>query len=166
MTWCRVPGLSSLVLQANNVYVAFSTGSRFERSVMWATNQASANQTPFPGNFTGGSLGDITLQDGDRRRPLRDFYVFDDRGTVRIPEALRRIPYPVGAPWERYRIFTEKGIGAASFPEWIYQNGPNHCMTPPFEFGLLGAAGVGGPNFMFSSVRPGGGQGHILEEQG
>jgi hypothetical protein len=153
-------------LQANNVYVAFSTGSRFERSVMWATNQAGANETAFPGSLTGRSLGDITQQEDDQRRPLRDVYIFDDRGRVRIATALRMIPYPVGAPWERYRFFTEKGIGAASFPEWIYENGPNHCFPSSFWFALLGASGGGHPNFMLSSVRPGGGQGHIMEEQG
>jgi hypothetical protein len=157
----RGPGL-----QANNVYVAFSNGWTFERSVVWASNQAAANETPFVGNVTGESLAKITQNPIDERGPFPDLYVFDDQGTVRLATALRMIPYPVGAPWERYRFFTEKGIGTASFPEWIYTNGPNHCLTPPFQFGLLGAAGVGGANFMFSSVRPGGGQGHIMEEQG
>jgi hypothetical protein len=153
-------------LQANNAYVAFSNGSRFERSVMYATNQAAPGQTPFPGNFTGRSLGDITQEPADQMRPLRDLYLFEDRGSMRVATAMRMIPYPVGAPWERYRFFTEKGIGVASFPEWIYDTGPSHCLTPPFNFGLLGAAGVGAAGFMFSSVRPGGGQGHLLEEQG
>jgi hypothetical protein len=153
-------------LQANNVYVAFSTGARFSRSVMWATNQARSGDTPFAGNLTGLSLGDITLDATDRRRPFRDMYIFEPRGMVRVATALRMIPYPVGAPWERYRFFTEKGIGTASFPEWIYATGPNHCLKQPFSFDLLGAAGVGYFDFMRSSVRPGGGQGHILEEQG
>jgi VCBS repeat protein len=153
-------------LQANNVYVAFSTGARFDRSVMWATNQARSGETPFAGNMTGRSLGDITLDAIDRSRPMRDIYVFEPRGMVRVASALRMIPYPVGAPWERYRFFTEKGIGTASFPEWIYASGPNHCLKQPFSFDLLGAAGVGYYDFMRSSVRPGGGQGHILEEQG
>ena len=153
-------------LQANNVYVAFSNGAKFERAVMWATNQARSGETPFPGNLTGKSLGDITLDDPDRRRPLRDIYIFESRGMTRAATALRMIAYPVGAPWERYRFFTEKGIGTASFPEWIYATGPNHCLRQPFSFDLLGAAGVGYNDFMRSSVRPGGGQGHILEEQG
>lgn len=153
-------------LQANNVYVAFSTGARFDRSVTWASDQARSGEIPFAGNLTGLSLGDITLDNADRRRPLRDIYIFESRGMVRVATALRMIPYPVGAPWERYRFFTEKGIGTASFPEWIYATGPNHCLKQPFSFDLLGAAGVGFFDFMRSSVRPGGGQGHILEEQG
>jgi hypothetical protein len=157
----RGPGL-----QANNVYVAFSNGSNFERSVTWASNQAASNETPFVANFTGRSLADITLDQVDQRGPFPDLYVFDNQGTVRLATAMRMIPYPVGAPWERYRFFTEKGNGTASFPEWIYATGPNHCLSHPFQFGLIGAAGVGGANFMLSSVRPGGGQGHIMEEQG
>lgn len=153
-------------LQANNVYVAFSTGARFDRSVMWATNQAKSGETPFAGNMTGRSLGDITQETPDRQRPLRDIYVFEPAGRVKVATAMRMIPYPVGAPWERYRFFTEKGIGTASFPEWIYSTGPNHCLKQPFSFDLLGAAGVGSADFMRSSIRPGGGQGHLLEEQG
>lgn len=153
-------------LQANNAYVAFSTGTRFQRSVMYATNQARAGDTPFVGNLTGGTLGNITGEPADMARPFPDLYIFEPRGMLRYASSLRMIPYPVGAPWERYRFLTEKGIGTASFPEWIYFTGPNHCLTPPFSFDLLGAAGVGGANFMRSSVRPGGGQGHILEEQG
>jgi hypothetical protein len=153
-------------LQANNVYAAFSTGARFDRSVMWATNQAKSGETPFAGNITGVSLGDITQDAPDRQRPLRDIYIFEPAGRVRVATAMRMIPYPVGAPWERYRFFTEKGIGTASFPEWIFTTGPGHCLKQPFSFDLLGAAGVGSNDFMRSSVRPGGGQGHILEEQG
>ena len=154
-------------LQAFNAYVAFSTGSRFERSVTWASTQVRQGQTPFVGSFLGRSLGSITQRPADTKRPIPDLYVFDDAtGSLRIAPAMGRIPYAVGAPWERYRFFTEKGIGATEFPEWIYDTGPNHCLAPPFQFILNGAGGVGGPGFMISSVRPGGGAGHILEEMG
>ncbi len=154
-------------LQADNAFVAFSTGSHFERSVTWVSNQLRPGQTPFVASFTGRSLGSITQRPDDFKRPIPDLYVFDDAtGSVHMAAAMGKIPYNVGAPWERYRFFTEKGIGATEFPEWIYDDGPNHCMSLPFQFILNGAGGVGGAGVMISSVRPGGGAGHILEEMG
>jgi hypothetical protein len=50
------------------------------------------------------------------------------------------------------------------FPEWIFENGPSHCLTQPFRFILNGAAGVGGADAFVSSVRQGGGTGHVFEE--
>ncbi|MCW5631797.1 MAG: VCBS repeat-containing protein [Rubrivivax sp.] len=163
VTFLRGTGAGS---RKNNVYVAFSTGLSFERSVLWATDQVNADEIPHPGNFSGRSLGTITNSAADMSRPLRDLYIYRKDGRLNRATAMRTIPYPVGAPWERYRFFTEKGIGIASFPEWIYLEGPENCLTRPFRFGLLGAAGVGGASFMLSSVRPGGGQGHLLEEMG
>ena len=51
-------------------------------------------------------------------------------------------PYPSGAPWERYKWITDKGLGVTEFPEWIYQR-PNHCIGTPHRLVLLGAAGAG-----------------------
>lgn len=157
----RGPGL-----RKNNVFVAFSTGNRFDRSVTWASDQGGPTDTPFPGNSSGRVLSDLTQDAPDAAKPMQDFYVFEASGALRIATAMRMVPYPVGAPFERYRFFTDKGLGAAAFPEFIHATGPNRCLSSPFVFGLIGAAGVGGPTFMLSSVRPGGGQGHILEEQG
>jgi len=154
-------------LQANNAYVAFSTGSRFERSVTWASDQVRPAQTPFVASFTGRTLGSITKRQADGKRPIPDLFVFDDAtGSLRLAAAMGKIPYAVGAPWERYRFFTEKGIGATELPEWIYDDGPHHCLASPFRFILNGLGGVGGPDAMISSVRPGGGAGHIQEEMG
>jgi hypothetical protein len=153
-------------VRKNNVYVAFSTGTRFETSVTWMSDQAPAGTTPFIGSASGTStLFNLTQRPQDRRTFLPDLFVFDDAtGRLAVAEGMGRIPYAVGAPWERYRFFTPKGLGAAMFPEWIFENGPSHCLTQPFRFILNGAAGVGGADAFVSSVRQGGGTGHVFEE--
>jgi FG-GAP-like repeat/FG-GAP repeat len=150
----------------NNVYVAFSTGTRFETSVTWMTDQAPAGTTPFVGSANGVlSLFNLTQRPRDKRTFIPDLFVFDDAtGKLSVAEAMGRIPYDVGAPWERYRFFTPKGLGAAAFPEWIYDQGPNHCLGQPFRFILNGTSGSGGPDAFISSVRQGGGTGHVFEE--
>lgn len=153
----------------NNVYVAFSTGTRFETSVTWMSDQAPPGQTPFIGGANGRFvLSSLTGKPEHQGRIVPDLFVFDDQtGRLRVAEGMGRIPYAVGAPWERYRFFTDKGLGAAMFPEWIYEKGPNHCLRgDPFRFILNGLGGVGAPDAFVSSVRPGGGTGHVLEEMG
>ena len=123
-------------LQANNVYVAFSTGSRFETSTMFATNQIRKGDMPYFGNLTGTTLGSFTQQPNDAPRLIPDLYIFAPNGTTTMAQAMRTIPFPTGAPWERYKWFTEKGLGAASFPEWIYATGPkslSHVSVPLYS---------------------------------
>lgn len=153
-------------LQARNVYTAFSTGSRFETSTMFATDQVRKGDIPYFGNFTGTTLSSFTQSPNDATRLLPDLYIFEPNGTIRIAGAMGQIPFQTGAPWERYKWFPEKGLGAALFPEWIYQTGPNHCLSAPFRFILGGAGGSGGAGVMTSSVRTGGRAEHILEEMG
>lgn len=153
-------------VQTRNVYTAFSNGSRFETSTMLASDQVRKGDLPYFGTFTATTLGDFTQHPNDSPRLIPDLYIFEPNGTTRIAHAMRQIPFPTGAPWERYKWFTEKGLGAAAFPEWIYETGPNHCLTLPFRFVLTGAGGSGGPGTMVSSVRSGGRAEHILEELG
>jgi hypothetical protein len=75
------------------------------------------------------------------------------------------VPYPPGAPWERYKFFTDKGIGVALYPEWIYA-GPGHCIANTHRLALNGSGGVGGGDLTVTSVRFGGRAPHILEELG
>jgi hypothetical protein len=153
-------------IQARNVYVAFSTGSRFETSTMFASDQVSPGEVPYFGSFSGVPLGRITGQSSDLSRFFPDLYIFRPSGPFAIAHAMGRIPFQTGAPWERYKWFPEKAIGAAQFPEWIYETGPNHCLTSPFRFILGGLGGSGGAVTMVSSVRTGARAPHILQEFG
>ena len=79
--------------------------------------------------------------------------------------ALANYPLPSGAPWERYRWLTDKGLGATLFPEWIWKS-KHPCLARPHRFALLGQAGTGGGDLTNVSVRIGSRQGHVLEEVG
>ena len=153
-------------LQARNVFTAYSTGSRFETSSLFATDQVRDGGIPYFGNFTNISLSTFTQKPADVSRFLPDLYVFEETGVTRIARAMGQIPFQTGAPWERYKWFTEKGLGAALFPEWIYETGPSHCLRYPFRFVLGGSGGSGGSNVATSPVRIGGRAEHILEEMG
>jgi hypothetical protein len=49
------------------------------------------------------------------------------------------------------------------FPDWIFDQ---PCIEPGHELRLVGSSGSGGGRITRSSVRPGGAQGHMLEELG
>jgi hypothetical protein len=149
---------------ARNVYVAASTGSSFSRSTMWYSDFGSKDQTPAVGSL--GALSAITGASADRKRPIPDLFAFDRKsGSVSLAQTMRAVPYPSGAPWERYKWFTEKGLGVAQFPEWIYRR-PAHCLRPGYRFNLLGASGSGGATAANLSVRLGGRAGFVIQEFG
>ena len=72
---------------------------------------------------------------------------------------------PSGAPWEHYKWFTDKGLGIAMFPDWIWE-GPDSCLGAPHRFALGGAVGTGGASLTRLSVGMGSREGHVLEELG
>lgn len=150
---------------AKAVLVAFSNGTSFSRPVIWVSDLVSSQQRPFIGNITGQNLGQITANPNDLPRSATGIAALQPDGSVKFINSLYQSPYPPGAPWESYKWFTEKGIGLAAFPDWIYAH-PTHCLSPNFIFSLLGSAGSGGERVMHTSVRPGGRAGHILEEFG
>jgi hypothetical protein len=152
-------------IAARNVYVAASSGNRFARSTIWASAFAAKRETPAVANF-GGRLSQITGRPEDGRRRTADLVAFDrDSGAVHVLSSMGNTPYPSGAPWERYKWFTEKALGVASFPEWIWQR-PKHCIGDPHRFVLIGASGTGGETTTQMSVRKGSRAGHIIEELG
>ncbi len=160
--------------RARNVFAALSQGNRFARSITWHSDFAGNDQarlqnaivrSPVVGNFFGTTLGDITGAASDRKRRLPDIFAFRNDAAVHVSTAMGNIPYSPAAPWEYYKWFTEKGIGVALFPEWIWQ-GPNHCTGINHRFAVQGLAGSGGGDLTISSVRLGGRSGHILEELG
>jgi hypothetical protein len=145
--------------------VAFSNGSSFGRPVVWASEMAHAADRPFVGNVNGNRLNEITNMAADTARHAVGIAVLRVDGAVTGGSGLFQIPYVVGAPWENYKWFTEKGVGVALYPEWIYAR-PGHCLQPGYIFALLGSAGSGSANVMQTSVRSGGRAGHIQEEMG
>ena len=149
--------------RARNVYVALSTGSSFSRSFVWMSDFAGKDDIPAIGNL-GGTLSQITGRTQDASRKLADLFAFRRKNSsVYVGNLMGRVPYPSGAPWERYKWFTDKGLGVAGFPEWIYQR-PKHCLSSPHFFILLGAGGSGDEGSTNLSVRSGSRQGHVLEE--
>lgn len=164
---------------ARSIFVAFSNGARFERSITWHSDFISGNlvrrgpanrvYSPMIGhigtNLGARTRGTWTDVAEDFAFPVPDIFGFHADGSVHVARTMGNVPYPSGAPWERYKFFTDKGIGVALFPEWIYE-GPGHCIAGNHRFALNGAAGVGGTDLTISSVRFGGRSGHVLEELG
>jgi hypothetical protein len=151
--------------KARNVFVALSRGSSFDRSFTWMSNFAGKDQVPTIGT-TGGRLSQVTgrPEDMDKRTP--DLFAFNRAtGTVSVATSASSVSYPAGAPWERYKWFTEKALGVAEFPEWVWHR-PNHCIGTPHSLVLRGAAGSGGASATNLSVRMGSRAGHVLEELG
>jgi FG-GAP-like repeat len=146
-------------------FVALSTGSRFARSETLVSDFAAPDTLPFIGHFTNATLASITGRPQDAARRFPDLIAFGTTGWVNVSFALANYPLPSGAPWERYRWFTDKGIGAFLFPEWIW-NGSKPCLASPHRLALLGQAGTGGGDLTNLSVRMGSRQGHVLEEVG
>lgn len=84
-------------------------------------------------------------------------------GGVFHAAAANNFPLIPGAPWERYRFFTEKVHGVTMFPQWIVDGG---CVHSSHRFHLRGSKGVGSLDNTWLSVRPGSAEGHVLEELG
>jgi hypothetical protein len=121
-------------------------------------------------HHSGKDRNTITLAETDDGKYFSDVIAFRKNGSVSLALSLSNVPFPSGAPWERYKWFPEKGNGAALFPEWIWTDpagiDPVRCLASTQAFHLGGLAGVGGDGFFTSSVRSGGRQGHVLEELG
>ncbi len=150
--------------RARAVFVALSQGSSFSRSFTWASDFAGKDDTPAVG--AGVRLSEITGRSEDASKRTADLFAFRrTNGSVFLLDAMGSVPYPSGAPWERYKWFTDKGLGVSQFPEWIWRR-PRHCLGVPHSFVLLGRAGSGSETVTNLSVRAGSRQGHVLEELG
>jgi hypothetical protein len=150
---------------ASNVYVAFSSGLRFGRATVWHSDLARSHQLPVPGHFTEFSLATITGNPAHTGRRIPGIAVFGRDGDLRVSVALEGVPLQPGAPWEHYKWFTEKSLGIAMFPEWIW-DGPGGCLSERYLFALNGVAGSGGATRTTVSVRKGSREGHVLQEVG
>jgi hypothetical protein len=158
-----------------NIYVAYSLGYKFDNSSTWHSDFVTKNQvrrgpknrvySPQISHLGNRTLGDITNVSADYQRPIPDMFAFSKDGSVQIARTMGNVPYPAGAPWERYKFFTDKGLGFALFPEWIYENA-GHCIAATHRLALNGLGGVGGGDLTVTSVRYGGRAPHILEELG
>jgi FG-GAP-like repeat len=147
-----------------SVYVASSTGSSFSRSTTWHSDFAKKTETPVIVSL--GPLSAITKDDADRKIAIPDLMAFDrSSGSVHLVETMLGLPYPSGAPWERYKWFPEKGLGVAQYPEWVYARA-SHCLQPGYRFNLGGAGGSGGGIEANLSVRRGSRAGHVIQEFG
>jgi hypothetical protein len=150
---------------ASNAYVAFSSGLRFGRAVVWHSDLARSHQFPMPGFFTEFSLATVTGSPADSARRIPGIAVFGRDGDLRVSVALRGVPLQPGAPWENYKWFTEKGLGIGMFPEWIW-TGPGGCLGDRHVLALQGGAGSGGAASTQVSVQMGSREGHVLQEVG
>ena len=146
-------------------FVALSTGSNFQRSQTLVSDFGEPQTLPFIGHFTKAALNTITGRAADSVRRFPDLVTFRTDGAVNVSFALANYPLPSGAPWERYKWMTDKGLGALLLPSFIWQ-GNQPCLAQPHRFALLGAAGTGGGDLTNVSVRSGSRQGHVLEEVG
>jgi hypothetical protein len=91
-------------------FVAISTGSRFARSETLVSDFAAPDTLPFIGHFTNATLATTTGRPQDSGRRFPDLVAFGTTGWVNVSFALANYPLPTGAPWERYRWFTDKGM--------------------------------------------------------
>jgi FG-GAP-like repeat len=151
--------------RARDVYAAASRGNRFGPEAIWHSDFVAKDELPFVTSLAGRTLSALT-GDSDDDTPTADVIAFAKDGAVRSAESFSAVPYPSGAPWERYKWFTEKGLGVALYPEWLYRQGPDHCVARDHRFLLRGASGIGGGSVTASSVRLGGRAGHISQELG
>jgi hypothetical protein len=146
-------------------FAALSTGSSFRRSQTVVSDFGGPETIPFIGHFTRQTLQSITGRSADAEHRFPDLIAFHSNGAVNVSFALANHPLPSGAPWERYKWFTDKGLGAALFPEWFWE-GDQRCLAVDHRLALLGQAGSGGGDLTNVSVRFGSRQGHVLEEVG
>ena len=146
---------------AQSVYVAFAQRNSFApREVLMESELAGAGDTVLVGDVNHSTKGTFTGIAGDERFPLLDLIKINASGAW-VAEGGGEMPLPLGLPHERYRFFTEKALGVAAFPDSVW----GACATPTKLY-LRGAQGVGMAGHVASSVRPGGTQGHLLEEAG
>lgn len=149
---------------ARAVFAATSTGTSFSRSFTYLSDFGTKNDTPAMGSLA--RLSQITDRQNDADKRTPDIFLFRKTdGSVRLANSMGRVPYPSGAPWERYKWFTEKGLGVSEFPEWIYAR-PKHCVSNPHFFVLLGAGGSADGVVTNLSARYGSRAAHVLEEFG
>jgi FG-GAP-like repeat len=146
-------------------FVALSTGSRFARSETLVSDFRRALHPALhrPLHECHARLDHRPAAGCSPPLPRSDRFRHHGMGQCKL--RLANYPLPSGAPWERYRWFTDKGIGAFLFPEWIW-NGSKPCLASPHRLALLGQAGTGGGDLTNLSVRMGSRQGHVLEEVG
>lgn len=153
---------------AKDIYIAYSSGSAFGPKVLWHSAFVEGDEIAKVIHHSGKDRKTITRRVDDEDKFFSDLVAFGRDGSVSLARSLTNVPFPSGAPWERYKWFPEKGSGAALFPEWIWTDPANldpvRCLTSTQAFHLGGASGVGGQGFFTSSVRSGGRQGHILQE--
>ena len=157
------------------VLVAYSNGRSFSPASTWHSDFGAERsvqvdavgiaRSPLLGSLRGTRLSDIVGGTADEEPFRVDMFGFRDDGAVKVAGPMGNLAYPAGAPWENYRWFPEKALGAAQYPQWVF-DGPGHCVSTDHRFGLRGASGVGGPTLTTSSVRAGGRAGHILQELG
>jgi hypothetical protein len=143
----------------------FAEANHFSPPTTLVTSFAGEQDLQLVGNFSPDTKADYTNSAADGT--LRIFDLLTIRltdGRVGWRAALGQFPVPSGIPWERYRFFTEKGIGATMFPDWIWSGGP--CVGRGHRFLLLGQAGSASPAVTRLSVRPGSAESHVLEELG
>jgi hypothetical protein len=134
--------------------------------VLFAESQEFSSPTTLLSTFAGEHDLPLVFRGAPARPspPILDLVRIDPNGQVRWVAALASFPVPSGAPWERYRFFTEKGLGTAMFPEWLWT--PTRCVRPAHRYLLLGASGSGDHLVTRLSVRPGSSEAHVLEELG
>ena len=158
----ELPGASG---DARSAYVFFAENGRLSLPYTLLTRFGGQGQLPLVGDFFPDTKGSYTHVAADNARPIFDLItVRPSDGRVSWRSGMRQFPVPSGLPWEHYRFFTEKGVGATMFPDWIWQGSP--CVGRGHLFLLLGAAGSGSPDVTRLSVRPGSAEGHVLEELG
>jgi hypothetical protein len=161
---CFVRELDGASGDPRSAYVFFAESGRFSLPNTWLTRYGGERQLPLIGNFVPDTKADYTHVAADGMRPILDLLTIRNDGRVSWRAAMRQFPIPSGLPWEHYRFFTEKGIGATMFPDWIWNGSP--CVGRGHLFLLLGAAGSGSPDVTRLSARPGSAEGHVLEELG
>lgn len=152
--------------RARDVYVAHSRGDGFGPTTLWHSDLVGKDEAPFVTNLSGRTLETITDIDADKTTKVGEVLAFHDNGSVRWADTFYGVPYPSGAPWERYKWFPEKGIGVALFPEWIYAGRPDHCIDDDHRFVLRGVSGSGSGNTTVSATAQGGRAGHVSQELG
>ena len=152
-------------LDPRSVQVYFAEDKQFSLTTTLLTSFAGENDLPLVGDLSGDTVATYTHFAEGPSPPILDLLDVNlTTGRVGWMQALGLFPVPSGAPWERYRFFTEKGIGTAMFPEWLWTSTP--CVKPAHRYLLLGIAGSGSPDVTRLSVRPGSSEVHVLEELG
>ncbi|HKQ50580.1 MAG TPA: VCBS repeat-containing protein [Phycisphaerae bacterium] len=162
-------------IHARSCFVAYSVGSKFSRSSLWHSDFVDPSlvrrgpknrvYSPQIGHMSAVTKGTFSGVPADNKFPVNEIFAFHTSGFMQVKTTMGNIPFPAGAPWERYKFFTDKGIGVALVPEWIYEH-TSHCIGSDHRLALLGISGSADGRVTRTSVRFGGRAGHILEELG